>query len=156
MFDTKIDSRETLIKNLAEALDGAFDESDVLVDLTEQTVTVFIPPDISGEEPEMIGHEVVYVEKISSHEGFEIMEDFARSQPAEIAERLCRALSIRHPFRAFRNALAGTGLLDSWYAFKSHAYDDIAESRLEDCGIDCEDGKIVCKDRKNVCIFNLD
>ncbi len=150
MFEEKIDSREALVKSLAERLDEAFEESEIVVDLTAQTVTLYIPHEISGEEPDMVGHEVVYIEKISSSEEYKIMERFAINQPDEVADRLLHALSVRHPFRAFKDALDSTVTIDSWNAFRALAYGKIAEERLDLARIDYENDKIVCQVRKKV------
>ncbi len=153
MSTETIDSRKALVQSLVERLDEAFEESEILVDLTAQTVTLYIPPEISGEEPDMIGHQVVYIEKISSSEEYEIMKRFAFVQADEVAERLLHALSIRHPFRAFNDALGSTGTISAWNAFRARAYGKIAEDRLDFYRIDYENDKIVCRSRKKIRTF---
>lgn len=154
MFGDKINDRESLVGALAEALDSAMEEFEVFVDLTAQTADVFIPTEISGEpNTNLDGHELVWIEKVSSREGFEIMRDFAEQYEGEVRQRLARALSGRRPFRSFKDALIEEGLCDTYYAFKDKAYRELAESRLQDADIDFVDGKIVCSEKQHVDVF---
>ena len=57
--------------------------------------------------------------------------------------RLLDALHVRHPFAAFRSAVAGEGLLDAWYAAKEAFEAQMAKEWLEDNLIEFVDGKII-------------
>ena len=70
------------------------------------------------------------VPSMSSHQGFRIMEDFARSQAdPRVRGVLFDALDHRRPFRSFKDALAGLGgVREEW--FKYH------ENRLREHALD--------------------
>lgn len=157
MIGEKITDKKSLIGALADALDMVSDESDVFVDLTGQTVEILVPTIVSGESnAHLNGHEIVWMEKASSREGFEIMQDFAARCEGEERQRLARALSARRPFRAFKDALAELGLCDNYYILKDAAYLDLAEARLQDADIDFVDGRIVCTQPRNISVFECE
>jgi hypothetical protein len=59
---------------------------------------------------------------------WEIMRDFARSQPDErLAERLLRAIHGSGAFRYFKDIVFDEGLRDAWFAFRDRAVEEIAE-----------------------------
>jgi len=155
MNPEKIKSRRDLAKVLSDQLDVAFDESSVFIDLTAQDVLVHVKY-IGVSDAEYDGHEVVFIERFNSNEGYEVMEDFARSRPDDQAEPLFEALSRSHPFKTFRYALEDSGQLQDWYAFKNKAYIDLAEARMEKNGIDVVDGKIVCRNKSVVTIYEAE
>ena len=99
-----IDSREKLIAELGDALDGANESSWPYVDLTDQSVDVHVNRDYCGDECEedIEGHELVEVEPVSSREAFNVMERFADSRPEAQRNSLFDALNRRHPFSTFR------------------------------------------------------
>ena len=107
-------------------------------------------------ERQFDGHKIVYIDAVSSREGFEIMRDFSDRCGERQRTRLMHALSKRHPFRVFKNVVSDLGLLDEWYAFKNNAYREIAQSRLEDCEIDFIDGKIVCGNNDNISTYRCE
>ncbi len=149
MFALKINSREKLVSELSEQLDVSGDEMTPCIDLTDQVVTFrpgigWLGDDISDM---LVGHEVVDIDAVSSREGFRIMENFASERPEAQQARLFQALSGRKPFRTFRYAVEQLGILDEWYAFKSEAYDALAEDRLADSCVQFIDGKIVCTNK---------
>lgn len=157
MYHEKITSRRDLAEVLSDQLDSISDESSVYVDLTAQEVFVHVPVEYTGvTDEEYDGHEVVRMEPFNSNEGFDVMEDFARSRPDALANPLLKALSKSHPFKMFRYALEDSGQLQDWYAFKNKAYADLAEARLEECCIDVVDGKIVCGDKSVVTIYEAE
>ena len=155
MFGDKIDSRDKLAMELCEALDMCAENSYPVIDLTGQTVSIVFDSAYVGPEVNegLHGHEVVYIDPIDSHEGFRIMENFALSRPDGQARRLAYALSMKHPFKRFRMALADIGVTDEWYAYKAEEYLGIAKERLEWNSVDFVDGRIVCGDRKKVCTY---
>lgn len=155
MFGDKIDSRDELAMELCEALDMCAENSYPVIDLTGQTVSIvfdsaYVDPEVNEG---LHGHEVVDIDPIDSHEGFRIMENFALSRPDGQARRLAYALSMKHPFKRFRMALADIGVTDEWYAYKAEEYLGIAKERLEWNSVDFVDGRIVCGDRKKVCTY---
>lgn len=158
MSVTTIDSREKLIAELGEMLDMANQNKWPYVDLTDQCVEVHVDRDYSDAEIEegLEGHELVDIEPLSSREAFEVMEDFANSRLDDQCNRLFDALSRRHPFSTFRYAVEQLGILQDWYAYKNEAYEKIAEEKLDDYGVDFEDGKIVCKNKSNIYVFHLE
>lgn len=157
MIGGKINDRKSLFTAVAEALEEVMDMSDVFVDLTEQTVDILVPTEISGMSNKYLdGHELVWIEKITSHEEFEIMRDFAELCEGEEHEKLVRALSGRHPFRAFKDVLANEELYDNYYILHDKAYRELAESRLQDVDIDFVDGKIVCSEKSNISVFECE
>ena len=105
-------------------------------------------------ERQFDGHKIVYIDAVSSREGFEIMRDFSDRCGERQRTRLMHALSKRHPFRVFKNVVSDLGLLDEWYAIKNSAYREIAQSRLEDCEI-VKEGLVVRLLLEDVC-ENLD
>ena len=57
-----------------------------------------------------------------------IMEYFAAGiADAGMRNRLFYALSHSHPYRRFKDAVAGCGIADGYYAFRLKAYERIAE-----------------------------
>ena len=153
-----IDSREKLIAELGDALDGANESSWPYVDLTDQSVDVHVNRDYCGDECEedIEGHELVEVEPVSSREAFNVMERFADSRPEAQRNSLFDALNRRHPFSTFRYAVEQLGILQDWYAYKSEAYAAMAEELLDFYKVDFEDGRIVCKEKRNIRKFSIE
>ena len=166
----KIESKEQLINEIAEAIQEHFDEQSFFLDLTTQTIT-FLPSacldddfddedyenddeddedyeddadPITGipydESREELSHELVEIEPSSSRDDYEIMEAFAAQ---ENNEYLFHALRRRHPFHAFRDAVERTDFLQKWYDFRNGEYNRLAKRWLEENGIDFVDGKVV-------------
>ena len=151
----RIKSKEELIKNLAEELDMSNTESWPFVDLTDQTVGMRF--DSSIGDPSLVEdldeHELVDIEPISSREGYEMMEDFARTRNDDECNKIFRAISGHKPFRSFRVCVETLGILNDWYTFKNAAMLKKAEEILSDYDLDFIDGKIVCNNPKNVLTF---
>jgi len=80
------------------------------------------------------------IPSLSSHEGFRIMEDFARSLDDDRARgALLDALDRRRPFRSFKDALerfAGVG--EAWFAYQSERLRQDAAEWLASEGIEAE------------------
>ena len=152
MLVDKITSKKQLIKALADEFDSCFDQSYPVVDLTDQTVatvmdSAYSDPDVNDW---LDGHEVVSIEPLDSHESYSIMERFALSRPDGQSQRLLDALSMRHPFRRFKDMVVRLGIADDWYAWRYEALLQHTEESLEYYGIDFMDGRIVCTNKKNV------
>lgn len=157
----EVKSRDRLVERLADELQMASNGNYPVIDLTDQTVGMVFDVMILGEEANetnelMVGHEVVEIDPVKSHEAFKIMERFAAGHSGKKGERLWDALDLRHPFRAFRNAVERLGILQEWYDWKNLAYRKIAEDRLEWAGVDFIDGRIVCRKPENTRIFELE
>lgn len=151
----EVKSRAQLVERLAGELDSAPNGAYPVVDLTDQTVGMVFDPFVVGDEANepLVGHEVVEIDPVSSHEAFKVMERFAAGRTGKEAERLWRALEVRHPFRAFRNAVESLGILQEWYDWRERAFLKFAEERLEAAEVDFVDGRIVCRNPKNTSIF---
>ena len=154
-----INIKEELIDELSGDLDVIGLGMELFIDLTVQNIGFsFIDPfavDLDVER-QLDGHKIVYIDAVSSREGFEIMWDFSDGCGERQRTSLIRALSKRHPFRVFKNVVNDLGLLDEWYAFKNSACREIAQSRLEDCEIDFIDGKIVCGNNDNISTYRCE
>ena len=150
-----ITSKQELIARLAEEIDMSNDESWPYIDLTAQDVGLRFDSAWADTEcdADLDGHELVEFEAKSSHEGFEIMDDFSRTRSDDEFKKLFRALSGRKPFRAFRACVEELGILDDWYEFKNAAMLKMAEGELADHDVDFVGGRIVCTNPKNVSTF---
>ncbi len=145
----KIESREQLVSEIANALETHFDEGCFYLSITEQKISLNAPPSIVGEDcvwPHE-GDKVIRIEPLSSRESFGAMGEFADTQPPKIADKLYRALSGGRPFARFKSAVDILELLQDWYAFKDKWYDEKAEEWLRDEGVDFVDGKVVATGR---------
>ncbi len=82
----------------------------------------------------------LYIEPISSSEGWQIMADFVESLPdGEARFELARALRGSHPFRRFKDTLLGYPTLrEQWFEFHAETMRDYAREWLEDEAIDAE------------------
>ena len=152
MLVDKITSKEQLIKALADELDDCFDQSYPVVDLTDQIVatvmdSAYSDPDVNDW---LHGHEVVSIEPLDSHESYSVMERFALSRPDGQSQRLRDALSMRRPFRMFKDTVDRLGIAEEWYAWRDEALLRHAEESLDFYGVDFIDGRIVCTNTKNV------
>lgn len=80
------------------------------------------------------------VPSLPSHEGFRIMEDFARSlDDGRARGALLDALERRRPFRSFKDALEGfAGVREAWFAYHSERLRQDAVSWLASEGIEAE------------------
>lgn len=119
---------EELIKEIAELLD-----IQEVVFLHKETHEILAYPIADGptdEEFDYIEQEVMEVinadpdsytrfDPLNSRESFQMMEDFVETIKNErLRTRLIDAISIKKPFRNFRNAVEDEGILDDWYAYK--------------------------------------
>lgn len=80
------------------------------------------------------------IDKLASHQSFEVMEQFALSLPESRDRRaLLDALSRNKPFRHFKDAVhRDLALRDEWFAFRDRAYAALARDWLEGEGIEPE------------------
>ena len=169
----KIDSRESLVRDIADAMQNFTNEFDNrwFLNLTEQEVGIRVDPDYC--DPDCLwpkdGDEVVEIDPVPSHEAFHAMEAFSDEQPRPIAEKLYRALSGSRPFARFKAAIereqnhacmssaereqarpkgkAAADVLDllqDWYDYKNKWYMEKAEEWMRENGVGFKDGKVVC------------
>ena len=59
-------------------------------------------------------------------------------------------LSMRRPFRMFKDMVDRLGIAEAWYAWRDEALLRYAEESLEYYGIDFVDGRIICTKKENV------
>lgn len=107
---------------------------------TETGEVVFVPPFDGGPEREELLEEIdgsdhyVDIERISSHEAYQWMEDFVEQivapQNEFVAEKLSIALMGRGAFRRFRDVLdmSGDKWVQAWYRWRD---DRLGEARDE-------------------------
>lgn len=119
---------EKIIKEVAELLD--IQEVVFLHKETQEILAYPIGDGLTDEEFDYIEQEVMEVinaapdnyirfDPFKSSESFQMMEDFVETIKNErLRARLIDAISIRKPFRNFRNAVEDEGILDDWYAYK--------------------------------------
>lgn len=143
-----IDSKEMLIREIANAMDGYSNEQDMVwcIDLTAQKVIPICDPAVVGDDcmPED-GHQMVNIDRVPSPDSFQIMENFTEECTSTTEQKLLYfALEQRHPFSTFKNAVYKLGIENNWFGYKAHALRKIAEEWMIDNKVDFIDGKIVC------------
>ena len=142
-------TRESLISDLAFAMNDHDILEDQYLNLTQQMVSVVQREDYSwGKKWPAEGDEVICIDKTPSWEAFHQMEEFADSlADSRIAQRLFRALEKRHPFSAFRYAAEEAGVVEQWYQWRDRWQNEKAEEWMRENGVDFKDGRIVadCK-----------
>lgn len=144
-----IDSREMLIREIADAMDSYSNEQDMVwcIDLTAQEVIPICDPAVVGEDcmPED-GHLMLDIDRVSSDDSFRIMENFTSECTSSTEQILLNfALKQQHPFSVFRNALYELNIQNNWFGYKNKALLKKAEEWMRDNNVDFIDGKIVCE-----------
>nr|WP_129730883.1 UPF0158 family protein [Parabacteroides goldsteinii] len=145
-----IESREELINEIAESLEGYSEGMKWSIDLTAQEVVPICDRSVVGEDcmPED-GHLMMDIDQISSRESFQIMEDFiTECTSTEEARFLHFALKQRHPFSTFKNALYELNIQGNWFGYSMKALKEKARRWMIDNHIDFKDGKIIYKSDK--------
>lgn len=121
---------EILVDAVAYALEDHSYSTEWYFDFDEQT-TVPLCRDADCQPED--GHRIVRIEPMPSWQSFQIMEDFADSVSDFKAKgKLFSALSRRHPFSSFQDALCYTGLCEEWFAFKNERMKYWVERWMED------------------------
>ena len=109
------------------------------IDLFEGEI---ISPDVDDISHEDVENEdrYFYIEPITSHEGYEIMQDFAALEESdEIRSRMFDALERKKPFLNFKNALADYQDIEKkFYEYKDNRLKEILKDRLAECGYELE------------------
>lgn len=137
--------RESFISELAFAMNDHDICEEQYLNLTQQEI-LFVHQEKEGfgEEWPAEGDEVILVDRISSRKSFEQMVEFANSiEDKDIAQKLYRALNVRHPFGAFRYAAERAGVIHQWYQWRDRWQNEQAKEWMHENGIDFKDGKIV-------------
>ena len=125
--------------DLITALEAGEGEVEWYLDLTNGAVVPLFS-DLVGEEPDLASavenqpDRFLPIEPIGSHEAFRIMEAFVEALPGgEPTTRLASALSQRHPFRQFKDALlAWPHIREQWFRFHHARMRVIAQDWLTD------------------------
>jgi hypothetical protein len=144
----KIESRDQLISEIADALQQNFEYGDAwfYVSPAKNEVGLYMDGSMSDPVCPDDEEEIVKIEPLNSHESFGCMEDFADQVEDERIQRiLFRALQRRHPFSNFRYAVDDVNLLQDWYAFKDEWYKQKAEEWMHFNDVDFKDGHITAK-----------
>ena len=81
------------------------------------------------------------IEPITSHDGYDIMQDFAALEESdEIRGHLIDALERKKPFRNFKHALADYPDIEKkFYEYKGNRLKKILRARLAECGYELEE-----------------
>ena len=126
--------------DLIQALTFRFEMMDGGSYLDTATGNILLVGDGADEAPENIEGDAryIWIEPISSHESYRIMEDFiATVDDPDASARLARAIEGAKPFRRFKDVLHDFPLLlDAWFAFENAAHIRLAETWCEENGID--------------------
>jgi len=70
--------------------------------------------------------------KMSSNEGFEIMEKFANSlADSSFKDKVLGRLSRRKPFQNFKMLIDSSDYRQNWFEFKKNAYIDFVKEQVE-------------------------
>ena len=100
--------------------------------------------DAIGFEDVEGGNRYFRIEPITSHESYEIMQDFAAAQESdEVRGNLFDALERKKPFRNFKNTLADyPGVQEKFYKYKDARLTEILRIRLEERGYELEEAPL--------------
>ncbi|MCD4762902.1 MAG: UPF0158 family protein [Desulfobacterales bacterium] len=97
-----------------------------------------ISPDVDDISHEDVENEdrYFYIEPITSHEGYEIMQNFvALEESDEIRSRMFDVLEQKKPFLNFKNAIADyPDIQKKFYEYKDNRLKEILKDRLAECG----------------------
>ena len=118
--------------------------SSCYIDLLKgEVVLPDIDEDISDEDAENEDR-YFHVEPIESHEGYEIMQDFAASvESDEIRNQMFDALERKKPFFNFKSTLADyPDIQKKFFEYKDNRLKEILRDRLAECGYELEEKTI--------------
>jgi len=106
----------------------------------EEVVSPDFDDGISHEDVEDEGRYLL-IEPITSHEGYEIMQDFAESEDSdEIRALLIDALDRKKPFRNFKNAIAEyPDTQKNFHTYKDNRLKEILKDQLAERGYEFEE-----------------
>lgn len=118
--------------------------SSCYIDLLKgEVVLPDVDEDISDEDAENEDR-YFHVEPIASHEGYEIMQDFAASvESDEIRNQMFDALERKKPFFNFKNTLADyPDVQKKFFEYKDNRLKEILRDRLAEFGYGLEEKTI--------------
>ena len=118
--------------------------SSCYIDLLKgEVVLPDVDEDISDEDAENEDR-YFHVEPIESHEGYEIMQDFAASvESDEIRNQMFDALERKKPFFNFKSTLADyPDIQKKFFEYKDNRLKEILRDRLAECGYELEEKTI--------------
>ncbi|MBX2843628.1 MAG: UPF0158 family protein [Flammeovirgaceae bacterium] len=126
-----------IIKDIAEYLDCGM--TCYLNKDTNEIKPIINSDDVfADEEPwkeglEEIENKYIKIEKMSSHDAFQIMEDFtSQVSSKKIRDRLIYALNGRKPFRNFNHEIDFHGeTRQHWFKYKAYRYQEWVKDYLE-------------------------
>ena len=106
----------------------------------KEVVSPDVDDDISYQDVENKDR-YFHIKPISSHEGFEIMQDFAVSEESEeIKEHLFDVLQQRKPFRNFKNAIKNYPDVEKkFYEYKDARLKEMLKDQLAEHGYELEE-----------------
>jgi outer membrane cobalamin receptor len=93
------------------------------------------------EELEENWDKYIQIEKMESHESFDLMADFAASVDSrELRDSLINALNKKHPFQNFKWVVDNSGLYrQKWFDFKTQSLKDWVIAQLDSANIAHDD-----------------
>ena len=118
--------------------------SSCYIDLLKgEVVLPDVDEDISDEDAENEDR-YYYIEPIPSHEGYEIMQDFAASvESDEIRDQMFDALERKKPFFNFKSTLADyPDIQKKFFEYKDNRLKEILRDRLAEYGYELEEKTI--------------
>ncbi len=127
------------LSELCQAMDSDGSQQWFLDLQTGDVVPIFEDFDIFDEEEdprELIESDpdrFLEIEPISSSQGFSLMEQFATSlEASSIRTKLEHALTMRRPFRCFKDTLTSEPKVrEDWFAFQNAEHERLAREFLE-------------------------
>jgi len=118
--------------------------SSCYIDLLKgEVVLPDVDEDVSDEDAENEDR-YFYIEPIPSHEGYEIMQDFAASvESDEIRDQMFDALERKKPFFNFKSTLADyPDIQKKFFEYKDNRLKEILRDRLAEYGYELEEKTI--------------
>jgi uncharacterized protein UPF0158 len=115
--------------------------SSCYIDLLKgEVVLPDVDGDLSDEDAENEDR-YFHLEPIASHEGYEIMQDFAASMESdEIRDQMFDGLERKKPFFNFKRTLAGyPDIQKKFFEYKDIRLKEILKDRLAECGYELEE-----------------
>ena len=78
------------------------------------------------------------IEKLSSHEGFRIMESFADEVDGKFRDKIINILNYRRPFAHFKDLVESSEYRQRWFDFRKRKYEEYITENLLDNGLKVE------------------
>ncbi len=143
---SRLSKQERFFFDVGEGMSLSNTRCFINVDTLE--VILYVPEDYNWEDEEDENEEVeieeeekfdfddpekfMFIEPVTSHEAFRIMEQFADSVANKhMQQRLIDALSGRKPFANFNHLVHTTEIREQWFHFKNRTYTHLAKEWIE-------------------------